>query len=176
LKGIAKRSFSLVEILVSLSILLIITVITIPRFFNFDDYHLRNELDHLFVVASYLQQRAIACCFVQKIMFNVNENSYIFEIDKKHKTHVLHKNLQFGFLHSALGSPGEAKNSILQAISFNNRSEIPIMRFFSDGKATQGTVYIANKKKNIMGAFTSSVSPVSCLRKYMYKNDRWEHI
>ena len=176
MKVLAKKSFSIVEIIVSLSIFLIIVSISIPIIFNFDEYHLNNEMDQLFVIASYLQQKAIACYETQKLTFDLNENSYAFEISGKQRKYFLSKSSQYGFLPSTLGPPGKPRTTITQAILFDNRIKFPMMQFFSDGTTTQGTVYMVNKKKNLMVALTCSVSPNACLRKYVCKNDQWEQI
>lgn len=74
-----KNSFSLIEILVSISILVIILAIFMPKLLFLNKGYLDNELEKIFVVFSYLQQKAIASNQDQILIINSENNSYYEE-------------------------------------------------------------------------------------------------
>ena len=172
-----RKSFSLVEVLISLSVIVIFSSLMIPHFLNVKRYLLINEVDKLFVTFSYLQQRAIASNQVQKMFFDFSDRSYYY-FDKTGKKSVynLADSIKFGFMKNSKGPPGQtkkARNLIRNAVTFDLRNKPPRASFYPDGKITPGTVYLVDKEEKMMVALTCPLGQVSYIRKYKYDNGSW---
>ena len=174
LKKYFKRAFSLIEILVCISILLVLASTTIPRFFDVDKALLMHELDKLFVTFSYVQQKAIASNTQQMIRFELVTNSY-FYLNQAHKQvpQALANSIKFGFLKTAKGPPSTPVNFIKKPITFENQKTPLQVIFYPDGKITPGSLYLVDKKEKNMVALTCSISQVSYVRKYVYNKSTW---
>ncbi len=169
-----KKAFSLIELMVSITIVFVLTSFFVPNFFRDSSSRVIAERDKLFMTFSYLQQRAMASGREQKIFFNVQGGQYhYFTSPEKKCISNLHKKVCFGFLDHALGPPGKAAKKISRVITFPTRSKIPYATFLPNGTMSNGTVYLVDDQKKYMRALTSPVAPVSCLRKYRYHKGKW---
>lgn len=167
-------SFTILEILLVLSIVLIISSMGIPYLINRNQYDLKNELERLEVIFYYLQQRAIATNTPQELLFDPIAQSYSFKKNAQPITYTLSSRLCFGFIPTVLGPPGDPKNPISQAITFPLRDQnLHCVKLLPNGKIYPGAIYISDKQKNELGALTCGVSQVSYIRKYLYKSNRW---
>ena len=93
------KSFSLIEILVVLGVISFVLLISVPRLSIFNKVILKNELEKLFTTFSFLQQRAIASNIEQKIIFDLDQNTYSYNLHK----HRLPGSVKFGFLQGTKG-------------------------------------------------------------------------
>lgn len=171
-----KTSFSLIEIMIGLSIVMIICAFLPVRFFDFERAMLFHELDMFFVTFSYLQQRAIACQSSQELIFDLKKNSYSYlQSTGKLFVRILPQTVSFGFFQGAHGPPSDPRFPIKTSLTFPMQQGNIQIVFFADGKITPGTVYLVDKQRKNMVALTVPVSQVSYVRKYDYhqKNNKW---
>ena len=185
---IKKSSFSLIELLLTLAIVVIVFTITIPRLSFFNRFILDNEVDKLFTVFSYLQQKAIATNQPQEVFFDLKENSYSYNLKDNNQSTICHPELvsgstpscklpeviKFGFLSGTKGPPSSPSSPISSAVTFKNVGDnLYKALFYADGKIQPGTVYLVDKDQKFMMALTCPISQVSCIRKYRYDSGKW---
>ena len=112
-----KKSFSLVELLIFLSLILVLVSVAVPRFDFFNNYLLSHELDKLFVTFSYLQQKAIAGNKKYSITFDLVDNSYSYHSGSSVTvselvTTKLSDKVSFGFIEGVMGPPSSPTKMI----------------------------------------------------------------
>ncbi len=157
--------------LLVLALTLIICSIAIPSFFNRTEHALFHELEKLNIIMVYLQQRAMAIHNEQRLIFDIKNNSYFFDNGKKRVTHTLNPLIRFGFFPRAKGPPAQPTAPITSPITFNMDKENNYhILFNSNGNISSGTIYLIDKYANTMGALTCSISQVSYIRRYVYRN------
>lgn len=175
-----KKSFSLVELLIFLSLILVMVTVAVPRLDFFNNYLLSKELDKLFVTFSYLQQRAIAGNKKYSIIFDQINNCYSYQTENSNIRIQLADGVIFGFIDGVMGPPSSPTKKIEKFISlekninnsdrkFNNE-----VSFWPSGRISHGTIYLVDKSHKSMGALTCSVSQVSYIRRYKYENSVWK--
>lgn len=167
------KSFSLIELLAVIFVIIILLIFTAPKFSFFNKFILKNEVDKIFTLFSYLQQKAIASNTQQEIIFNLQEDSYLMNLQsKKNKLAYI---VKFGFLSNSYGPPSDPTKLIQDAITFKKIAENKFkLIFHPDGKIEPGSIYFVDKDYKNMLALTIPVSNVSYIRKYEYKNEKWE--
>ncbi len=167
-----QQSFSLVEFIVSLSILIIIAAIALPKFSISKRYLLQSEVHKLFVTFSFLQQKALASHRIQKLFIDAQSYTYGAGSQRKIVTN-LHKNIAFNFLKNAKGPPATPRTLIKKSVTFPPTKGRTIVTFWPDGRITSGTIYLTDNKEKYMTALTCPVAPVSYIRTYNYRNGKW---
>lgn len=167
-------SFSLIEIFVVVSLILILATTTISRFSFFNSFVIKNEVDKLFNTFSFLQQKAISSNLEQTLSFDLDENSYCYCFNNKKVVHKLSNLVKFGFLEGVCGPPSDPKKAIKQPITFKKDQQNKyIVSVFPDGKIEAGAVYFVDKDYKFMMALTCSISQLSYIRKYKYILNKW---
>lgn len=167
-------AFTLIELLLVLTITLLLATLSIPSFFSSTEQEIVKELDKLEAIIVYLQQQAVATQKTHMIFFDQNQQGYLFDKNGKNVTFSFGNNICFGFLPTAYGPPGDPTAPIKQCIAFPiNEKNIFFAKLFPNGKISPGSLYITDKYKKHMGALTCSVSQVSYIRKYVYQSDKW---
>lgn len=170
-----RNSYSLIELLMVLSIILILCTLGIPYLTNHKKYLIEHELSKIQVILLYLHQRAMASGTDQILVVDQHTNSYWFTNKTGTVVFKLNPELHFDFLSWVYGPPGDPVGPITQAITFPTQKERKLYNIilFSDGKCTPGTLYVLDKQKILMGALTAAVSQVFYIRKYLYKQEQW---
>ena len=171
-----KLSFTLLELLLTLSIILVLCSIAVPYLIQRTHNNLDHELDRLETVFYYLQQRAIATNMPQELLFDPIAHTYSFIKNKQLVTHKLPWPLHFGSIPTALGPPGNPTAPVTKALTFPvhpSQKRLLLARLLPNGKISPGAAYISDKEKNELGALTCSISQVSYIRKYRYKSNGW---
>lgn len=180
-----RKAFSLIELLIFLSLILVMVTVAVPRLDFFNNYFLSHELDKLFVTFSYLQQKAIAGNKKYSITFNLADNSYSYQSENpvnisEFVTTRLSESVAFGFIEGVMGPPSNPTQKIEKSINLEkiiNNSDRKLseqVSFWPNGRISHGTIYLVDKSHKHMGALTCSVSQVSYIRRYKYENSRWE--
>ncbi|KKQ11546.1 MAG: hypothetical protein WCS92_03285 [Candidatus Babeliales bacterium] len=180
-----RKSFSLVELLIFLSLILVMVTVAVPRLDFFNNYFLSHELDKLFVTFSYLQQKAIAGNKRYSITFDLVNNSYSYQAGSSVTvpelvTTKLSDKVSFGFIDGAMGPPSSPTKKIEKFINLEkniNNSDRKLreeVSFWPNGRISHGTIYLVDKSHKSMGALTCSVSQVSYIRRYKYENSVWK--
>ena len=166
------KSFSLVELLAVVFVMIILLSFTTQKFLFFNKFILKNEVDRIFTLFSYLQQKAITSNTQQEIIFNLQNDSYLMNLQSKENK--LASVVRFGFLPNSYGPPSDPKKTIKDAITFKKIEDNKFkVTFCSDGKIETGSIYFVDKDYKYMLAITIPVSNVSYIRKYEYKNGKW---
>lgn len=172
-----QKSFSLIEIFISLFLLALILIIAIPNTAFFEKEILKSETEKLFSVMLFLQQKAIATNKPQKILLNTSKNQYSYETFNKTNIIQLNDKISFDFLKDCQGPPADPKNIITKPITFplvKNTTDTFVINFFCNGKLNAGTIYLINKKNNYMMAITTPISNISFIRKYyLLQKNKW---
>ncbi len=184
-----QKSFSLIEILIFLSLILVLAAVAVPRLDFFNKYLLSHEMDKLFVTFSYLQQKAIAGNKKYSIIFDQINNRYTYQVENSQAessniTVQLSDGVRFGFIDGVMGPPSSPTKKIEKAINLEkiiNNSDrkqegepVDRVSFWPDGRISHGTIYLVDKSYKYMGALTCSVSQVSYIRRYRYENLQWK--
>jgi type II secretory pathway pseudopilin PulG len=159
-------SFSLIELIVAISIFVLILSFSIPKQSFFDDILLQHEIENLFTTFSYLQQKAIASNEKLELHFTQTSNSYFYPQGNASMlvTHTLPKAIKFGYLSNTKGPPSTLKVPITKAITFHNQT----VTFLPNGKISPGAVYIIDNEGKNLKALTCPISQVSFIRKYTF--------
>ena len=165
------KGFSLIELLITVSILFIILFISVPKLFYFENFFLQNEVDRLAGVFYYLQQKAITLNQEQ----NLKLNSYFYSGKNNNiQTYVLPSIIKFGIIDGVLGPPTKPINVIKSVITFKQiKDNIFEVIFYPDGIISSGNIYFTDKHKKSLMALSCPVSPYSCIRKYKYQKKLW---
>lgn len=167
-------AFSIIEMLIVLAIIAVLACMTVPQFFSLKKQALTNDIDQLFTVCAYLQQKAISRHTFFYLSFDEENNSYTYPgINNKQTTISLSNNICYGFIPKVKGPPGDPTKPITSAITFDAKSSTHSITFFSDGKISPGTVYFVDSKKKLMGALTCGLAHMSYMRKYFYTQKKW---
>ncbi len=171
-------SYTLLEILVTLGIITIISLLSIPLSYKTDHDNLAHELHHLFSLISYLQQQAMATNQTIALTFDPEHNNMTYAmIGQKPITHHLAGNLIFGAPATILGPPAHPSKPITQAISFGaSPLKKPQLQCNPSGNLSAGTLYISNHTLTQIGALTCGIGHVSYIRTYIYKHGTWKVI
>jgi len=175
-----KKSFSLIELLVTMAIMVILVSIAIPRILPLNKYYLIHELEKLTVTFKYLQQKAIASNIAQVVTFDIKNQSYTFPAPGGMvTTYKLPNGILFGTLKNILGPPAKPTHLITDPITFkkdHKKDALPVFQatFFTNGQISSGAAYLIDCDEKVMGAFTCAVSQVSYIRVYVYEKNAWK--
>ncbi len=166
------ESFSLFELLAVVAVIIILLTVTVSNSSFFNKFVLKNEVDKVFTLFSYLQQKAIASNKQQEIVFDLQNNSYLMNFESKENK--LANVVKFDFLPNSYGPPSDPTKLIQSAVSFKKDGQNKFKAiFYPDGKIESGSIYLIDKDYKYMMALTVPVSNVSYIRKYEYKDGRW---
>lgn len=168
-----KQGFSLIELLVVISLFIFIITITYPRLSFINNQLLTAEIEKLYTTFSFLQQKAIASNEKQELIFTTTNNSYTYKYAGKSFTHTFPNQIKFGYLKNSNGPPSSPSKLITQAITFRSKNNLNKANFFSNGKISPGTAYLIDKEEKFMKALTCPISQVSYIRKYFYQDYKW---
>ena len=168
------KGFSLFELLITLAAIVIFATLTLPKLTFVNRFILQNEVDKLFTIFSYLQQKAIATNVPQELFFNLNKNAYSYLEKNSNKLYLLPGKVSFGVLQNVLGPPSRPQKTIKNPVSFKklNDQEFKVT-FFPDGNISSGSVFLIDEDRKHLMALSCPVAPFSCIRKYKYENSRW---
>lgn len=162
--------FSLIELTVSFSIILILLTIALSRFNFLGEPHLACEQDLLRATLSYVQYKAVVTNKPYVISFDPVNNSYTYHQNKKKLvTYTLKHGVRFGFLPGAKGPPLKPKHIIQQAITFDKNQ----VTSSPDGVMSAGSVYMLDKHGITMVALTCGITEVTAIKKYRYEQNQW---
>lgn len=142
----SNKGHTLIELVVSLSIISLLYFISTPIWSYFDDKLFNLQVEKLYLKVSYLKQLAITTNTKQKLYFD---------------------NLPLGVLPNTLGPPSNPKSNVGKPHTFKDGH----ITFYPDGIISPGTVYL--KSKYNMYAITCPISQISHIRKYKYANQKW---
>jgi len=155
-----KPAFTLIELMVIISLLALIFGLTITRMSFFDHFLMRIEVEKLMSACLFMQQLAIATNEEKYLTFDMQKNEYQFA---KHHEKVSSR-IYFGFIKDIKGPPGSPHNVITKAITFPEQR----ICFYPTGIISSGTVYLTDENRRLLYALSNAVSQVSYLRMYCY--------
>ena len=168
------KGFSLIEILIVCSLFVIIAAFTFPSFSFFERQILKSDVEKVFVIINYLQQKSLASNKNQKLFIDADNNRYGYEnCNQKTSFHSLNPKISFGFLNQSKGPPSSPQNFIKNKTTFPKENNFYVINFEPNGQITPGTIYFINKKHNCMAAISTPISQISFVRMYRLKGNRW---
>jgi prepilin-type N-terminal cleavage/methylation domain-containing protein len=159
-----KKGFSLIELMVVVSLVLILASITIANFSYFQRNIIHLEINKLYAACMYAQRCAMVTNKPQKLKFDRVRRLYTIN----NRTEKLSKDIEFGFMAGSKGPPSAPSRVITSPITFKNDE----ITFNPNGIIQPGSVYVVDSKKQCMYALSSPISQVSFLRKYRY-DKKW---
>lgn len=173
-----KSGFSLIEVIITISILSIIAAIGIPFVHSQREQAIVGQLRIIESIIHFLQQKALATHQEQALIIDASRQtlSYKGSFPEKEIVISLPFPLVFGFPQGAYGPPAKPEKPITECCTFEPNTSRPgcyHISIFSNGKISAGTVYIIDKNHFFAGALTCPVSQVSWIRIYVYENGRW---
>ena len=170
-----RHAFSVIELLMVVSIICILAAIGIPSLFNrASDGPLINSLNELELLCLCAQHSAYASNEQQCITINTMTKECCLTTKTQTWRFQLPATCHFGVIGRVCGPPAEPKEIITQAVTFPGEKTTYRIFFRPTGVISAGTAYIIDKDAGCMGALTCGVSQVSYIRKYMYKNHYWQ--
>jgi len=161
----SKLGFTLIELAIVLSILILIVAITLPRLVSDDRMIIVNELNSLYTAVLEVQHKALVSNTQQVLTIDINKHCYHW----LGKSHSLHHSNQFGYLSGVKGPPSNPTMPLQNSCSFYKHQIV----FYPDGHIDPGSVYMIGLKSNLMYALCIGISQVSFVRKY-YFNRTWK--
>lgn len=174
-KIFSRRAFSLIELMVTMALVILVVTFTVPRTTFFARFLVQAEINKLYAVFSYLQQRALASNQVQELSFDVSAHAYTFKtLQGKVATTHLPGSVRFGILDRVKGPPSSPTRLLEKAVTFPVRQGVLMVNFMTNGKITPGTVYVVDRHAQCLGALTCPISQVSYMRRYAYEGQRWK--
>ncbi|MGB8366939.1 MAG: prepilin-type N-terminal cleavage/methylation domain-containing protein [Candidatus Babeliales bacterium] len=165
MKWLNKQGFTLIELSVVFALFLLLTVLVQINTNFLDRMIVHTEIEKLYVICRYLQQCALVSNKEQELIFDQDHKNYRYH----NNTETLPAHVFFGFKFGVKGSPASETTMINQAITFIHNRII----FYPTGIISSGTVYLTDRKKQIMYALSNGVSQISFLRTYRY-NGSWQ--
>ncbi len=154
------KGFSLIEALVVLALITLIAGLGLCNLRSFYGLMVRADIEKLYTVCMYLQQKALSSQTKQVLRFDVGRKSYAYDDG----TQQLNSRVCYGFIPGVQGPPSSPHAPIGKQLSFENDHII----FYADGTIQAGTVYLVDVNKKSLYALTSGVGHISFLRKYRY--------
>lgn len=174
-KFVSYRAFSLIELMITMALVVVVISFTVPRTNFFARFLVQAEINKLYAVFSYLQQRALVSNQVQELSFDVSAQAYTFKtVQGRVTTTRLPGSVRFGILDQVKGPPSSPTRPLEKAVTFPVRQGVPTANFMTNGKITPGTVYVVDQHAQCLGALTCPISQVSYMRRYVYEGQRWK--
>ena len=167
--------FSVIELLMVVSIILILAAIAVPRLFQrAADTALINSLNELELLCLCAQHSAYASNEQRSVTINTATKECCLVTKTQTWRVQLPTTCHFGLMGTVFGPPAEPKGVITQPVTFPGENMQYRIHFHPTGVISAGTAYIIDKETGCMGALTCGVSQVSYIRKYVYKNHYWQ--
>lgn len=160
-----KQGFTLIELMVVVSLCLLITQLTITGLELFNSFIVQSELMSLRIFFQEMRWNAIHTGQERVIAIDPINHSYY----NGNHVHRLSSAIRFGFLKAALGPPSSPHSAITSPVTFKNNQ----VHFFPDGTISSGIIYIVDSAERIGYALSNGVGAVSYLRLYKYDKGRW---
>lgn len=154
------KGSSLIELTTTITVIVIIYAIAIPALSYVNKTMLNLELENIYTLFTYLKQKSITSNQAHKLVFNVKQNSYTYQINNKKVLRKLPYNLKIEILEKSFGPPSKKTGPLNKPVTFVNNTVI----FYSDGKISPGSLYL--KSGNNMVAITCPISQIAYIRKY----------
>jgi len=164
-----KESFTLIELLIVVALLLFILSITISRLSFVSHWKLSQEIQRLQATMQYLHQKSIIENKEYVLEFVPEKNEYSYQTNLRLLMHKLDKDVKFGFIDEVKGPPAKPSKKIRKSVTFPSNT----IHFYPQGTISSGAVYVVTHNKNAMKAITSSVNDVVSIKSYVYRNKKW---
>lgn len=154
----------LINLGITLAIILLLVTLSAPHLSVMRRFLLRAEIEKIYALFHYLQQRALTTHQDQTLVFDI-PNSYCVNNQQEK----LSNGIRFGFLPGVAGPPSKPSKQISSPITFKNNRAV----FYADGTIAAGTVYLIDHEHKQLYALTSPISQISYLRTYHYQKNSW---
>ncbi len=159
------KGFFLINLAIACSLLVIILSLSLSQTSFFCRFLMRSEIEKMYTLFFYLNQRALVSNQEQTLYFDVEKNTY----QSGERVEKLAPSLCFGILPQANGPPSHPTKPLTQPITFIDTT----VHFYPDGTISSGSIYITDNEHSLLYALTISVGHISYLRKYRFNNSSW---
>ena len=164
--------------MIVIALICVITTLAMINSSFVDRFTVRSEVEKFAGTCRYLQQLAMSTNTEQRLVFDVQHNSYSFSSDRNpsplassgqaqnvENTQKLSSRVQFGVGKRAVSGPPSAPTKpITQAITYTNNAIL----FYPDGIIQAGIVYFSDVASKFVYAVSTPVSQISFVRTYVY--------
>lgn len=158
-----KAGFSLLQVTITLGLIVITIMLSLPHFSFLQKTMVRSEIEKMYSLFVYMQHLAIATQKNQTIEFDVVKNTYFCN----QQAIPLAQGIAFGTIAGVYGPPASPNALVNKPITFPNNK----ITFYAQGTMQAGTVYLVDRSKNYLYALTTPVSHISYVRRYKYERE-----
>lgn len=158
----ARHGFSLIELMITMTLCVLVITLTAVNVSFLQRGTARSEMEKLFAICMYVQQRALSSGRQLTLEFDEGHSSYRFD----GRTEKFASAVRFGVPPGVKGPPSQPTSIIKSAITFPGKKIV----FYPDGVISSGIAYITDQKYSTVYALSNAVAQVSYLRKYGYTN------
>lgn len=159
------KGFTLIELMVVISLCTLIAYLSTASFSLFDSFIIRAECINLRMFFQKMRYDAISSGKEYIVTLDLVNNRYYTD----HYEHIFDSGVFFGFPDGALGPPSNPHSTIHHVVTFKNNQ----IHFFADGTISAGIIYITDRAKKNGYALSNAVGAVSYLRFYRYDKGKW---
>ena len=165
-----RQGYSLLELLITLSLVLLLGVLVSSGVRLRDSLLVRAEADLLYTTCRYLQYAARCANSTKELVFDAKAHSY--SVDGK--VYQLPQQVRVSSAFQAKGPPSDPQRVITDPVTFKKHT----LCFFPDGTVQAGSVYLTDCNQSCLYALTVSVGDLSIVRLYRYTNSdkQWHTI
>ncbi len=156
------KGFFLINLAIACSLLIIILSLSVSQTSFFHRFLMRSEIEKMYTLFFYLNQRALVSNQEQTLHFDIEKNTY----QAGNRVEKLVHSLCFGILPQVNGPPSQPTKPLTQSITFVDATA----HFYPDGTISSGSIYITDNDHTLLYALTISVGHISYLRKYRFNN------
>lgn len=159
------QGFTLIELMVVVSLCALMAQLTIAYFNTFDSFIMQSELMSLRMFFQQMRYNAINAG--KELVVTLDPIFHRYYTDNYE--HTLPVAIRIGCPNGALGPPSSPRFAISSFITFKNNQ----IHFFPDGTMSSGIIYIVDRAKRVGYALSNGVGAVSYVRLYRYDKGRW---
>ncbi len=155
-----KQGFSLIELIITITLITLIALLAGSHLAFFDRLLIRAELEHLYVTCYLLQRRAMMIQEAQTLTCDTEDHSYRYN----NKEYRLPPSVRFGTAVGVKGPPSAPEKEIREPVSFKDAT----ITCTPEGMIGAGAIYLTDRYRRWTYALSCAVGHVSYLRKYQY--------
>ncbi len=169
MKFVSKSGLTIIELTIAIALIAIIASLVLANTSFMNRFMVRAEVEKLASACRYLRQLAMTTNTQQKLVFDLQNNSYsttsVRPEDLRDNGYKLSSCVRFGTGNRLiLGPPSAPTKQIVEPITYPKHEIV----FYPDGIISSGLVYMSDTSGKYVYAMSTPVSGISFLRTYVY--------